>query len=315
MLKIGNIKLKNPLVLAPLADTTTISFRLMCKEYGAALVVTEMVNANALARNNKSTIKLARVVDDERPISIQIFGQKTEHLVKAAQLLEKDADIIDLNCGCPMDNVMNIGAGCSLLKRPAKLGKIIEELSSTLKIPVTVKMRTGLTRRSAEPVKIAKIIERSGAAAIALHARTQDQMYSGKADWNQIRQVKQAVSIPVMGNGDIISAQTCKQMLDETKCDFAMIGRAVMGNPYLFKQCATYLETGELLREQTAEERIADFEKLLGYYKKYEDNTIEQIRGRAMDFTKGFSGSARLRANLSMAKTVEEMLGFLKTMR
>jgi len=312
MLKIGNITFRNPLVLAPMADITSISFRLLCKRYGAALVITEMVNANAIERNNKATLKMARVVEEERPVAIQIFGQSNECIVKSCQILEKDADIIDFNCGCPVERVMRIGAGVALLKRPTKLKSIIEEASSTISKPFTVKIRSGLTRKSADAVKTAKLVESAGAAAITIHARTQDQGYSGKADWNDIKEVKRNVSIPVIGNGDVDSAIKCKQMLDETNCDFVMIGRAAKKSPYIFRQCLNYLEKGELLPDQTHNEKMSDFMELLNNFKKYNDLDFEKIRRRAMDFTHGIAGSARSRNQLQSAKTIAEIIELLR---
>jgi len=315
MLKIGNVSIKNPLVLAPMADITTISFRMMCKEYGAGLVVTEMVNSNSIARHNKATFKTANVVDGERPVAIQIFGQSNKSIVQAAQILEKDADIIDFNCGCPVPNIMSQGAGAALLKRPAKMKSIIEEASSTIKKPFTVKIRMGLTKGSSDTVKTAKLIENAGAAAITVHARTWDQGYSGKANWEVIKDVKKNVSIPVIGNGDVDSPQKCRQMLDSTGCDFVMIGRAALGNPYIFKQCSYYLEKGEILPAQTTQERLKDFIRLVEKSEKYQDIDFVRIKRRSIDFTKGFSGAARLREELNHCDDLRSVIGCLRRIK
>ncbi|MBN1156183.1 tRNA dihydrouridine synthase DusB [Candidatus Woesearchaeota archaeon] len=299
-MNIGNIKLKNPLILAPMADVTTISFRLLCKEYGAGLVVTEMVNANGVVRNNKATLRLARTAEEERPVAIQIFGQR--YVSEAAQMLEKHADIIDFNCGCPVETVLRQGGGAALLLRPNKLKTIIEEVTKEIKKPFTVKIRVCKNLE-----RTARIIEEAGAAAIAVHGRTVVQGYSGKADWGKIKLVKDSVSIPVIGNGDVDSAQKCKEMLDETGCDAVMIGRQAMKNPYVFKQCCHFLKTGELLPEQTSEEKINDFMKLLSYYSKYNDATLDKIKRRAMDFSRGMNKGAKMRDMLSRANGLDEL--------
>jgi tRNA-dihydrouridine synthase B len=304
--KINNVKLITPLILAPMADVTTISFRLLCKEYGAGLVVTEMVNANAIVRNNKATLKLARTVEEERPVAIQVYGQK--YVTEAAQIIEKDADIIDFNCGCPVPNIIQQGAGANLLRRPAKLKSIITDVTSKIEKPFTVKIRV-----CKDIVKIAKIIEEAGAAAITVHGRTVVQGYSGVADWSKIKLVKESVSIPVVGNGDVDSPQKCKEMLEQTGCDAVMIGRAAMKSPYIFRQCLQYLKTGELLPEQTPEEKMKDFMKLLEYYEKYNDASLDKIRRRAMDFTKGMLGGAKMRDGLSRAKDIDGIIEIMNS--
>ena len=226
-------KLKSKLILAPMHNVTNIAFRIMCKKYGASLVCTELLSANAVAREDNLNLKLAITNKSENPVSAQLFGQNTENIVKAAKILEKQFDIIDINFGCPSKNILEQGAGAALLKRKNKIKEIVEETSKAIKKPLTVKIR------NEDAVEIAKICEKAGASAIIIHARTIKQGYSGKADWNIIRQIKENVKIPVIGNGDVIDGESAEQMLKQTSCDYIMIGRGAIGNPFIFKQIKT----------------------------------------------------------------------------
>jgi len=298
-------KLKNKLVLAPMHDITNIAFRLMCKKYGAGLTSTELLSANALSREDNLNLKLALTDRQESPVCAQIFGQNTENLIKAAKVLEKKFDIIDINFGCPSKKILSQGAGAALLKRKNKIKEIIEQISKNIKKPLTVKIR------SDNAVEIAKICEKAGASAIILHARSVKQGYSGKADWDRIRQVKQAVNIPVIGNGDIIDGESAKKMLDETNCDYIMIGRAAIGNPFIFKQINEYLKTGKEIK-QAKEQKIKDFFKYIKLARKYKIFSINDARLRAQEFTKGLNESRKLRGKLNNVKSWDEIEALIK---
>jgi len=298
-------KLKTKLILAPMHEVTNIAFRLLCKKYGASLTSTELLSANALAREDNLNLKLAITNNLEKPITSQIFGQNTENLVKAAKILERQFDIIDINFGCPSKKILNQGAGAALLKRKNKIKEIIEQVSKNIKKPLTVKIRSN------NAVEIAKICEKAGASAIIIHARTVSQGYSGKADWNVIKVVKENVKIPVIGNGDVVDGKSAKKMLDETNCDYIMIGRAAIGNPFIFKQINEYLENGKLIF-QTKKEKIKDYFYYIELAKKYNIFSVSDAKIKAMDFTKGIKGSRELRGKLNLVKSWEEIEKLIK---
>ena len=255
-LKIGNIELPNLCVLAPMAGVTDLPFRLLCREQGAGLLCMEMVSAKAISYHNKNTIALLKIAPGENPVALQLFGSEPELMAEVAASIEDlPFDILDINMGCPVPKIVNNGEGSALMKDPALAGKIVESITKAIKKPVTVKIRKGFTEDSVNAVEMAKRLEASGAAAIAVHGRTREQYYSGKADWEIISQVKEAVSVPVIGNGDVDSPEKAKALLDETGCDGIMIGRAAEGDPWIFKRVNHYLETGELLPLPTREER------------------------------------------------------------
>ncbi len=302
MHKIGKIKLENNLVLAPMAGITNIAFRLLCKKYGCGLVYSEMINANAIVRNNKATLNLTQTCKQEKPIAMQLFGTKIDVIKKAVKILEKKADIIDFNFGCPAKQIIQQGAGAALLKRPAKIKEIIEAMVSSTSKPVTAKVRVGITNMK-NCVKTAEIIEKAGASAIAVHGRTLKQGYSGKADWNAIKKIKKAVDIPVMGNGDVFNHKDAKEMLNKTNCDFVMIGRGACGNPHLFKQCNEYLNNGKVISGIDNKKMFLEYMEL---WKKYKLRFAD-IKLHAQYFTKGIDGAAKTRLKLSGCKTVEEI--------
>lgn len=306
-------KLKGRLVLAPMHNITNLAFRLMCKKYGACLVSTELLSANAIARKNKAIMELAKTDKSEKPVVTQIFSQNIENIIKSGKILEKNFDVIDFNLGCPSKKIMAQGSGSALLKRKNKIYEIVSELVKAVKIPVTVKIRSGFENKI-NAVEIAKICEKAGASAIIVHARTVEQGYSGKADWNIIRSVKQSVKIPVIGNGDVVDGESAKQMLEETGCDYIMIGRAVIGNPFIFKQINEYLETGNKI-EQTKNEKIKDFFDYIDLAKKYEIFSIKDAKLKAQEFTKGLPGSSNLRRELNKVKTWEEVEGLIKNLK
>ncbi|MDD5193728.1 MAG: tRNA dihydrouridine synthase DusB, partial [Candidatus Nanoarchaeia archaeon] len=238
-------QLSNKIILAPMAEITNVAFRLMCKKYGAGLVSTELLSANAIARENNAVLNLAVFDKSEKPLSCQIFSQNTENLVRAAKVLEKKGfDIIDINFGCPSKKIIDQGSGGALLKRKNKIAEIVKEVSSSINIPLTVKIRSGF-KAKINAIEIARICEENGASAITVHARTVEQGYSGKADWKVIAEVKKAVKIPVIGNGDVFNGKDAERMFKETKCDYIIIGRGAIGKPFVFKQINHYLRTGE----------------------------------------------------------------------
>lgn len=256
---IGNVKIKNQIVLAPMAGICNSSFRKIIKQMGAGLIYAEMVSDKAIFYNSKKTIDMLYMEDEERPITQQIFGSDVESFVMAAKYIyeHQHPDIIDINMGCPVPKVaVKSQAGAALLKNPQKIKEIVSAVVSSLPIPVTVKIRSGWDHEHINAVEVAKICEEAGAQAICVHPRTRSQGYTGKADWSIIKSVKEAVSIPVIGNGDIKSCYDAKRMLEETGCDAVMIGRGVLGNPWLIKECVTYLETGEVLAKPSPKERI-----------------------------------------------------------
>ncbi|HLD02410.1 MAG TPA: tRNA dihydrouridine synthase DusB [Candidatus Nanoarchaeia archaeon] len=299
-------KLKNPLVLAPMADVSHLGFRLLCRRYGAALAYTEQLSSLAIIRDNKKTFELAAVGKDEHPVGVQLFGRNPDVLVDAAKKLEKNFDIIDLNFGCPAKKIVQQGYGSALLKEKDKIHDIIHALVSNIKKPITVKMRSGF--KTDEALELVKVIEKAGASAIAIHGRTQEQGYSGKANWDTIKNVKAAVSIPVIGNGDIVDPLSAEKLLNYSKCDYIMIGRAAMCNPWIFKQILTYLETGKII-EQTLKEKISLF---FEYLEIDPHVHIRDLRRHAIDFTSGLRGSKEVREQVSRLKERSEMMEIME---
>lgn len=309
-MKIGNIVLDSNIVLAPMAGVTDLPFRLLCKEQGTGLICTEMVSAKAISFHNKNTVALLETAQQERPVSLQLFGSDPDIISEmAAYIEERPFDILDINMGCPVPKVAGNGEGSALMKNPKLVEAIITKTSRAIKKPVTVKIRKGFTQDSVNAVEIAKIAEASGAAAVAVHGRTREQYYSGTADWDIIRQVKEAVKIPVIGNGDIDSPQKAKQMLDETGCDGVMIGRAVRGNPWLFRQIRTYLETGELIEKPKQEEVRAMMLRHAKMQIEYKGDYvgIREMRKHISWYTAGYPNSARLRGAINAVETYEEL--------
>ena len=316
MFKIGNIEIKNQVVMAPMAGITNMAFRKIIKDFGAGLVYSEMVSDKALCYGNTKTIDMLQVDDGEHPVSIQLFGGEVETMVKAAKFIDQhsNCDIIDINMGCPVNKVLKADAGSKLLLYPDKIYEIVKGIVDNVSKPVTVKIRSGFDSKHINAVEVAKLIEKAGASAIAIHGRTRSQMYEGKADWKIIADVKAAVKIPVIGNGDVRSVEDAKRMLEETGVDAVMIGRAALGNPWLIKQVVQSLETGVIIEEPTYQEKIA---QCLSHAKKLmeiepEKVAMFQMRGHAPWYIKGLKSSASVKNELSKINTFEELETILK---
>lgn len=315
MFKIGNVEIKNQVVMAPMAGITNVAFRKIIKDFGAGLVYSEMVSDKALCYGNTKTIDMLQVDEGEHPVSIQLFGGEVETMVKAAKFIDEhsNCDIIDINMGCPVNKVLKADAGSKLLLYPEKIYDIVKGIVDNVSKPVTVKIRSGFDKEHINAVEVAKLIEKAGASAIAIHGRTRSQMYEGKADWKIIAEVKKAVSIPVIGNGDVRSVEDAKRMLEETGVDAVMIGRAALGNPWLIKQVAESLETGKIIAEPTYQEKIA---QCIAHAKKLmeiepEKVAMFQMRGHAPWYIKGLKSSARVKNELSKINTFEELITIL----
>ena len=314
--KIGKIDIKNQVVLAPMAGISNTAYRQIIKEMGAGLIYAEMVSDKAIVYGSNKTFDLLKMDEKERPIAQQIFGSDLKSFVQAAKMVEEKMhpDIIDINMGCPVPKVaIKSQAGSALLKNPAKVGEIVKAVVSAVSVPVTVKIRSGWDENSINAVEIAKVIEQAGASAITVHGRTRSQGYSGHADWNIIKKVKEAVNIPVIGNGDITSCYAAKKMLEETKCDAVMIGRGVLGNPWLIKECVEYLKNGTLPTEITPKEKI---NMLKRHYQLLLDNTNEkqailEIRTHALWYIKGLPGSSTIKNQICQTKTSTELFKIL----
>ena len=320
MWKIKNVEINGKIVVAPMAGISNMTFRRICKSMGASLVVAEMVSDKAITYGNEKTFELLRMNDDERPISQQIFGSDVKSFVEAAKIVEEKMkpDIIDINMGCPVPKVaVKNQAGSALLKNPEKVGEIIKAVVGAVNVPVTVKIRSGWDQSSINAVEIAKIAEANGASAITVHARTRAQGYAGKADWNIIKEVVNAVDIPVIGNGDVVSCYDAKKMLDETECSAVMIGRGLLGNPWLIKECVEYLESGKLPEVIGYNEKIDMMEYHLN--KLCEDKTEKQavleIRNHLLNYLKGLPENKEVKNQVCICKSRLEIIKVLVNYR
>ena len=316
-LKIGNVTLDNPLVLAPMAGVTDLPFRLLCKEQGVGLICMEMISAKAVLYNNKNTEQLLKIDERECPVSMQLFGSEPEIVSGiAARLEERPFAFLDINMGCPVPKVVNNHEGSALMKNPKLAAEIVRQTVKAISKPVTVKIRKGFDDDNINAVEMAKYLEDAGASAIAVHGRTRAQYYSGEADWDIIRQVKEAVTIPVIGNGDIVDGASARKMLDDTGCDGIMIGRACRGNPWIFSQVKTYLETGKEANKPSIselKEMIMRHAKLMVDIKG--DYTgMHEMRKHVALYTAGYPHSAQLRRQTNEIETLDDLQRLLDIM-
>jgi nifR3 family TIM-barrel protein len=314
-LKIGNIEMKNQVVLAPMAGVCNSAFRLTVKEFGAGLVCAEMVSDKGIVLKNEKTMNMLYIDEREKPLSLQIFGGEKKTLVEAAQFVDKNtnADIIDINMGCPVPKITKCDAGAKWLLDPDKIYEMVSAVVEAVDKPVTVKMRMGWDEDHIFAVKNAQAVERAGGSAVALHGRTRVQMYEGKANWDIIREVKQSINIPLIGNGDVQTPQDAKRMLEETGCDGVMIGRAALGNPWMIYRTVHYLETGKLMDEPTVREKmdvcILHLDRLVAL--KNENIAVREMRKHAAWYLKGVPGNGLVRNAINECNTRDELVGLL----
>ena len=309
-MKIGNVNLANPYILAPMAGVTDLPFRLLCKEQGAGLLCMEMISAKALQYKNKNTKALLAIHPEEYPVSLQLFGSDPKIMSEMAKMIEElPFQILDINMGCPVPKVVRNGEGSALMKNPKLVHEIVSAVSKAIEKPVTVKIRKGFDDDHINAVEMAKIAEANGAAAVAVHGRTREQYYSGKADWEIIRRVKEAVKIPVIGNGDIFTPQDAKRMIEETGCDAIMAARGARGNPWLFRDIIDYLEKG-ILHEKPSLKEMTDMmlrhaEMHIRYKGEYQG--IREMRKHVAWYTAGYHGSARMRQAVNEVESYEAL--------
>ena len=316
-LKIGNVELENRYILGPMAGVTDLPFRLLCREQGAGLLCMEMVSAKAIYYNNRNTESLLEIHPDEQPVSLQLFGSDPAIMSEMAKRIEeRPFAILDINMGCPVPKVVKNGEGSALMKNPKLVYEIVSAIVKAIDKPVTVKIRKGFDDDHVNAVEIAKIIEEAGAAAVAVHGRTREQYYSGKADWDIIRQVKEAVSIPVIGNGDVTSPQKADELVKQTGCDGIMIARGAQGNPWIFSEMIHWEETGELPprpdKDEVREMMLRHARLQLEY--KGEFSGIREMRKHVAWYTKGLKGAARLREKVNALESLEELENLLTSL-
>lgn len=310
-MKIRDIEIKNRIILAPMAGITNLAFRKIIKEFGAGLVYSEMVSDKAIIYGNKKTLEMLQVDENEHPISMQVFGGDKDSIVEAAKFIDQNSncDIIDINMGCPVNKVLKADAGSKLLLYPDKIYEIVKATVEAVSKPVTVKIRIGFDFDHINCVEVAQLIEKAGASAIAVHGRTRSQMYEGKADWSWIKKVKEAVNIPVIGNGDVRTPEDAKRIIEETNCDAVMVGRAALGNPWVIKQMVKYLEEDVLLEDPTYDDRI---QQCLTHARELvalegEKLAIREMRGHAPWYIKGVKSSSYVKNKLSKIDTLAQL--------
>lgn len=311
MLKIGNVAIKNPVVLAPMAGVCNLAFRLIAKEFGTGLICAEMVSDKAILYKNEKSLKMLYVDESEKPLSLQIFGGDKQTLVGAAKVVDQqtNADIIDINMGCPVPKLTKCDAGAKWLLDPKKIYEVVAAVVDAVQKPVTVKMRMGWDEKHIYAVENARAVEKAGGSAVAIHGRTKVQMYEGKANWDIIKQVKEAVSIPVIGNGDVKEPQDAKRMLDTTGVDGVMIGRAALGNPWMLYRTVQYLETGELPPEPTPREKVKvcmlHLDRLINL--KGERVAVQEMRKHIAYYIKGMHGATKIKGQINQFESKEEI--------
>jgi tRNA-dihydrouridine synthase B len=309
-MKIGNVELVNNVFLAPMAGITDMAYRAICKQFGCGLTYTEMVSAKGLYYKSENTKELMALAPEEQPAAIQIFGSEPDILASiAAEVQAAGADIIDINMGCPTPKIVRNGDGCALMQKPELVAEIVKKVTAAVTVPVTIKIRKGWDENSVNAVGIALAAEENGAKAVTVHGRTREQFYTGKADWEIIKKVKQALKIPVIGNGDVVSPETAKEMLEMTGCDAIMIGRGAEGNPWIFKSVIEYLSSGILLPDPSHTEKI---EMALYHLKqitllKGEDVGIKEMRKHIAWYLKGLPGSSVIKAEVFKLDQVEDV--------
>lgn len=310
-LQIGNVALQSNIILAPMAGVSDLPFRLLCSKMGAGMVCMEMVSAKAIYYNNKNTEDLLTIHPDEGIVSLQLFGSDPEIMASQAKRIEeRPFQILDINMGCPVPKVVGNGEGSALMKNPVLAGKIIEAVAKAIKKPVTVKIRKGFDDEHVNAVEMAHVAEESGAAAVAVHGRTRQQYYSGKADWDIIAAVKDAVKIPVIGNGDVVDGESALRMFKETSCDGIMVGRAAQGNPWIFREINAYLEKGEILQRPSYEEMrdVVKQHANLQLEFKGEYTGVREMRKHLAWYTTGMPHSAAFRNSINLVETAEDMM-------
>lgn len=314
-MKIGNVELGGRVFLAPMAGVTDLAFRLICKEKGCDLLYTEMINAKALCYDDEKTKKMLNIRDEEHPISVQIFGSDPDYMGRATEILnEYPNEILDINMGCPAPKVVKNGDGSALMKNPKLAGVVLKAVVNNSTKPVTLKIRKGWDDDSINALEIAKIAEDAGISAIAVHGRTREQYYSGVADWDIIKQVKETVKIPVIGNGDVFDIKAAIKMLDKTGCDAIMIGRGSQGNPWIFNQINSYLDSGIIVPEPSVEEKISTAinHLKLALEEDGEYVAVREMRKHIAWYLKGLKKSARLRDEINKIESYEEVVAKLK---
>ena len=310
-LKIGKVEIPGNIALGPMAGVTDLPYRLLCKEQGVDLLYTEMVSAKGILYNNRNTTPLITIDEKERPVSLQLFGSDSKIMSEMAKKIEdRNFDILDINMGCPVPKVTNNGEGSALMKNPKLVGEIVKAIVSAIEKPVTVKIRKGFGVEDRNAVEIAKIIEANGGAAVAVHGRTREQYYHGTADWSIIREVKEAVSIPVIGNGDIFTPQDAKQMIEETGCDGIMIARGAQGNPWIFKQVKEYLEHGVLLPKPSIDEMVEMILRHARLQIEFKGLYVgmREMRKHVAWYTAGYPGSSKLRNSINEVENYEDLV-------
>ena len=295
-------KFKGKAVLSPMAGVTDVAFRTLCKKYKAAITYTEFLSSTAIVRNNKKTWEMLKTSEIEKPVAVQLFGNNEKEVIQAAKNIQNNFDIIDINCGCPAWKVIRTGAGSELLKEPKKIANFINKLSSSINIPVSLKIRSGIDNNNINAIEVARLAEENGAAAIAIHGRTQKQGYTGTADWDIIKEIKEQVKIPVIGNGDIFTPEQFKEKLNFSKVDAIMIGRGAISNPYIFQQIEDYLKTNKYKSKDKKEL----FLEYLELSKEFNIN-YSLVKNHAISFTKGIEGGSKIRDKLAKVKSIKEI--------